>query len=92
MIEAGGRLLEEGELTRASTYMAIIVQALVVKAIPYCIGVYPVGKGHDSCAMVMVHSTIQKAVARAGVTTYRLSNDAGYRKCLVKQQPSQESS
>jgi hypothetical protein len=66
-LEVCGKLLDEGELERATSYMSIILLPLVVNAKPYCIGIYSVGKGHDANQLQDVHNMIQIGGRRTGV-------------------------
>lgn len=49
-------LLENKVISRAKSYMVIVLVPLVEKPKPYCLGMYPVAKGSDSATLSSVGS------------------------------------
>ena len=60
-------LVEEGAISRAKSYMSIVLLALIPDSRPYCVGMYSVTKGTDSFALSTAHREVVNAVKEAGL-------------------------
>ena len=68
-------LEKDGLLTRASSYMSVIILPLIPGARPYCIGMYSITKGSDSDSLNIAHNMINSAAKRAGLRIVTLPGD-----------------
>ena len=59
-------LVEEGAISRAKSYMSIVLLAPIPDSRPYCVGMYSVTKGTDSFALNTAHREVVNAVNEAG--------------------------
>ena len=60
-------LVEEGAISRAKSYMSIVLLAPIPDSRPYCVGMYSVTKGTDSFALSTAHREVVNAVKEAGL-------------------------
>ena len=56
-------LIEEGAISRAKFYMAVVALALILGSGPNCVGKYSDAKGSDSNALLTAHSQVEKLLA-----------------------------
>ena len=64
----GSDLLESQLISRATSYIAIILLPSVEKPKPYCVGIYCISKGSDAETLDLVHCQLQKSGIDVGVT------------------------
>ena len=68
-------LVEEGAISRAKSYMSIVLLALIPDSRPYCVGMYSVTKGTDSFALSTAHREVVNADKEAGLHVVTLPGD-----------------
>ena len=68
-------LVEEGAISRAKSYMSIVLLALIPDSRPYCVGMYSVTKGTYSFALSTAHREVVNAVKEAGLHVVTLPGD-----------------
>ena len=68
-------LIEEGAISRAKSYMAMVALALIPGSRPYCVGMYSVAKGSDSNALFTAHRQVVSIATKSGLNVVTLPGD-----------------
>ena len=68
-------LFRKNKITRATSYMVIILTALVDKPKPYCVGLYPVGKGHSGECLLRIQRFFLAVAKNVGIRVVNISGD-----------------
>ena len=68
-------LFEEGVISKATSYVAIVLVPLHPKARPYCCGIFSVTKGTDSNTILKVHRQLMISSRNVGIKLVTLPGD-----------------